>query len=196
MPKGNLEEILNGLDPDSYRMQLVNSAKIFKSNWVEFGEQLTKVASEKTYEQWGYKSFEDYCREEIRIKKATAIKLTNAYFFITKEDPEIINYSTSRQGLDLDAVSVLQKAKAEENFSPESYSELKSSVLEKGQSAPTIARKFKQMLNEETQPPESAFREQSLSLIQRLQKRLKPLDSVPSKYKEYLDEIADFLKTG
>lgn len=187
---------MNGLDPDSYRMQLVNSAKIFKSNWVEFGEQLTRVASEKTYEQWGYKSFEDYCREEIRIKKATAIKLTNAYFFITKEDPEIINYSTTRQGLDLDAVNVLQKAKADENFSPESYSELKSSVLEKGQSAPTIARKFKQMLSEETQPPEAAFREQSLSLIQRLQKRLKPLDSVPDKYKEYLDEIADFLRNN
>ena len=192
MQKNNIEDILKQLTPDSYRMQLFQSAKNFKMNWVEFGEHLTKVASDKAYAEWGYKSFEDYCREEIRIKKATAVKLTNAYFFVSAEDPDLLKHSGLHQSLELDAVGFLQKARNDENCSPELYSELKASALDKGHSGSTLARKFKKALEEETPPTEDAFQEQNLLLINRLQKRIKPLENIPSKFKEYLEEMADY----
>ena len=61
-----------------YRNNLKEAAKTFKSNWVQFGELLTKTATEKQYSLWGFKTFEEYCSRELRIKKTTAIKLTNA----------------------------------------------------------------------------------------------------------------------
>ncbi|MBU2512547.1 hypothetical protein KJ966_14520 [bacterium] len=192
MSNNSTEENVKRVDLNSYRTQLVQSAKVFKSNWIQFGEHLTKVASDKLYQEWGFKSFEDYCREEIRIKKLTAMKLTNAYFFMTKEDPEIFKHSNLQNNLDLDAVAVLQKAKSDDNCSPDFYSELRSSALDKGQSGPSLARKFKKMIQEETQTPDQNFHEQNLKLINRLQSRIKPLDNVPSKFKEYLEEMAEF----
>lgn len=195
MQKQDLEELVKQMDPNSFRMRLVQSAKNFKSNWVQFGEHLTKVASDKLYEEWGYKNFEDYCRDEIRIKKATAIKLTNAYFFVTKGDPDIYSHSNFESGLELDAVNILQKAKNDDQCSPEVYSELKVSALDKGHSGPTLARKFKKLVQEETQPPEKAFQEQNLQLVNRLRQRIKPLDDVPDKFKDYLEEMAEYFSS-
>jgi hypothetical protein len=195
MQQKNIEELIKQIDPESYRMQLVESAKVFKSNWVQFGEHLTKVASDKLYMGWGYKEFEEYCRDEIRIKKATAIKLTNAYFFVTQGDPEIINHSRSKSGLDFDAVNILQKAKNDENCSPEIYEELKNAALEKGQSGPTLARKFKQMIQTEGQTPQKNFQDENLQLVKRLSRRIKPLDTIPGKFKGYLEEMAEYFST-
>jgi hypothetical protein len=192
MQKQDLEKLIKQLDPNSYRMKLVESARLFKSNWVQFGELLTQVAADKLYTQWGYKDFEEYCREEIRIKKATAIKLTNAYFFVTKADPEIFNYANQSSGLDLDAVNILQKAKNDDQCSPEIYSELRSAALDKGQSPSTLARKFKRLVQMEGLAPDKAFQEQNLQLVNRLRQRIKPLDHVPAKFKEYLEEMADY----
>ena len=76
-----LNEIIEKLDPNSHRKQLIDAARAFKSNWIMFGEYLTKIASEKRYLEWGYQSFEEYCKLEIRIKKNTARK-NSRYFFI------------------------------------------------------------------------------------------------------------------
>ncbi len=184
------------MDPEKYREQVVNSAKTFKSNWVQFGELLTKVAADKLYEEWGYRKFEDYCRVEIRIKKNTAIKLTNAYFFVTNEDPDIFNHTTSKEcGLDLDTVSFLQKAKNDDNCSEDIYNELKESALERGQSSSTLARKYKQMTRDENQSSTKEFHKQNLNLVTRLQQRLSPLENVPDKFKTYLEEMADYFQT-
>ena len=196
MQKRNFEELLKSVEPDSYRMQLLESAKIFKSNWVQFGEHLTKVASDKLFRDWGYRDFEEYCRDEIRIKKATAIKLTNAYFFVTRGDPEIINHSRVKSGLDLDAVSILQKAKNDDACSPEIYAELKSAALDQGQTGPTLSRKFKKMIQVENQTPGKTFQEENLQLVKRLSRRIKPLDTVPERFKGYLEEMAEFFSTA
>ncbi len=184
--------VQNGTKQDSYRNQLVNSARDFKSNWVTFGELLTQVASEKTYIDWGYKHFEDYCKLEIKIKKNTAIKLTNAYFFITSEDPDIFNHSRMQSGLDLETVSILQKAKNDENCPAEVYDELKEAALEKGQSSPTLARKFRALTKVENEDAIKEFNDQNIKLINRLQQRIGPVDTIPDKFKQYLSEMEAF----
>lgn len=184
------EDILSQLDPNSYRAQLAQSAKSFKTNWVEFGEHLTKVASDQLFKEWGYMSFEDYCREEIRIKKATAMKLTNAYFFISKEDPAIIK-SGNLESLDIDAVSVLRKAKMDGNCTPENYDLLRESALEKGHVGQTIARKMKKLTEDELDSGK-AFYEENYRMVVRLQKRTKHVGSFPDEHKIALEKMSEF----
>ena len=181
-------------DPESLRMQLVKAAKIFKSNWVEFGEFLTKVASEELYKKWGFTSFEEYCRMEIRIKKHTAIKLTNAYFFITEKDPDFFKRSEKFGMPDLDTVNVLQKAEQDEHCSPEMYEELKHTALEKKPTGSTLARKFRAMTQLEKTAPGTVDKQQSLTIIRRLRQTFDHLDGTPEQFETYLSEMEVFIQ--
>jgi len=190
-----LEETIQQLDPDSMRMHLINSARKFKSNWVELGEFLTKAAADKAYEEWGYKKFEDYCRLEIQIKKATAMKLTNAYFFISQEEPSFFKDQNSSKFPDIETIGVLQKAKKDEDCSEEMYDELRDAALVKGQAAATVAKKYKELGNTNAGITENdTSLEQSFALVTRLKNKLAPLVDFPEKYKQYLQEMAEFLQ--
>lgn len=184
------DELMNSPE---YRQQLLDAAQVFRSNWVRFGEFLTRVASDKLYLEWGYKNFEDYCKVEVKIKKNTAIKLTNAYFFITQEDPEIIQNVQNRGLPDLDIVNFLHKAKSDENCDDALYQELKESALDKGQSQTTLSRRLKEMTRPSETDSKSIYIDQSISLTNRLKDKMSFLDSVPESFQEYLKEIQDFL---
>ncbi|MCP4754074.1 MAG: hypothetical protein GY866_24580 [Proteobacteria bacterium] len=200
MPSNNrpvrvLDDVVKNLDPNSYRKQLIDAARHFKSNWVEFSEYLTKVASEKLYLEWGYRKFEDYCKVEIKIKKNTAMKLTNAYFFITQGDPDLIQRREKEGIPELEVVNFLQKVKTDENCAPEVYDELKQSALDKEQSGSTLARKFKELIGKDGDSGSKDTLDLSLSLIDRLRKKMKPLEDVPSRFDDYLAEMEEYLKT-
>lgn len=186
---------INTSSPPSFQFRdnLKAAAKTFKSNWVQFGELLTKTATEKQYTQWGFKTFEEYCARELRIKKTTAIKLTNAYFFITKEDPQILEQAEIKGIPDLDVVNFLHRTKEKETCSPEIYEELKSSAIEKGQTGKTLARRFRELVNIDETEEEKNNLDQSLSLVNRLQRKIKPIGNLPPQFVEYLHEIEDFL---
>lgn len=187
-----ISEIIEKLDPNSHRKQLIDAARAFKSNWVTFGEYLTKIASERLYLDWGYQSFEEYCKLEIRIKKNTAIKLTNAYFFVTESEPSISEGFASKGVPELDVVSFLHKAKQDDHCTPEILADLKDAAIEKGQSGPTLARRFRQMTTAAGNDEEKQNLEQSLSLINRLQQRLKSHSDIPEKFGAYLSEMSSF----
>ncbi|MBT4286667.1 MAG: hypothetical protein HOD92_04960 [Deltaproteobacteria bacterium] len=190
-----LEETIQQLDPDSMRMHLINSARKFKSNWVELGEFLTKAAAEKAYEEWGYKKFEDYCRLEIKIKKATAMKLTNAYFFISQEEPEFFKNQNNSKFPDIDTIGVLQRAKQDEDCSEEMYDELRDAALVRGQAAATVAKKYKDLGNINAGITENdTSLEQSYALVTRLKNKLAPLPDFPEKFKQYLQEMEEYLQ--
>jgi len=183
------------MDSPEYRQQLLEAAQVFKSNWVRFGEFLTRVASDKLYTGWGYKNFEEYCKVEVKIKKNTAIKLTNAYFFVSQEDPEILQ-NVSKRGLpDLDVVNFLHKAKSDENCDDELYQELKESALDKGQSPTTLSRRLKEMTRPSDTDSKTIYLEQSISLTNRLKDKMSFLENVPTEIEDCLKEIQSFLNS-
>ncbi|MGK0289775.1 MAG: hypothetical protein ACI86H_001221 [bacterium] len=194
-----VENVLNSIDPNSFRAQVLGTALKFKANWVELGERLTRVATEKIYEDWGYKNFEDYCRLEIKVKKSTAIKLTNAWFFLQAEEPQLLQQETTLDSLpDLDAVQVLQKARSNENWTPEMYGQLKESAIEKKQSAATVARKYKEMnkvLEIERTGKDTTLSKETNAQLKKLEKNLKNFDDVPEKFLTYLEEIEGYLQS-
>ena len=187
-----VNNLIKNLDPDSYRVQVLNFAKKFKSNWIDFGEFLTKVATEKTYEEWGYKKFEEYCRVELKVKKATAMKLTNAFFFISEQEPELYKSSSETNIPDLDTVTVLQKAKSDEACTPEIYDELKDFALNKGKSASTLAKKFKELTVTAKESLEDANVELCKTMVRRLTKKTDLIEDFPESHQHALDELADY----
>ena len=187
-----LNEIIKKLDPNSHRKQLIDAARAFKSNWITFGEYLTKIASEKLYLEWGYQSFEEYCKLEIRIKKNTAIKLTNAYFFVTQSEPSISENFEAKGVPELDVVSFLHKVKQDDNCTPEIFEDLKAEAFENGQSGPTLARHFKQMTAPKGNDLKKQNQEQTLALLKRLQQKLARQPDIPSFFSEYLSEMSTY----
>ncbi|MFH2132964.1 MAG: hypothetical protein ABIK68_21475 [bacterium] len=187
-----VDHIIENLDPNSQRKQLIDAAHAFKSNWVTFGEYLTQVASEKLYLQWGYRSFEEYCKIEIRIKKFTAIKLTNAYFFVTQDEPSIGENFEIKGVPELDVVSFLHKAKQDDHCTPEIFEDLKEAAFEKGQSGPTLARRYRQMTAPVGSEAKIQVLEQSLLLVKRLQQKIQTQSDIPETFYTYLSEMSDF----
>jgi hypothetical protein len=171
-----IEKIMQQLDPASSRYQVLNVARQFKSSWVELGEQLTRVRNSGEFSNWGYGSFDDYCREEVRIKKETALKLTCAFSFLEKEEPEIL--ARSRRMLpvpDYRSIDLLRQAQEANQLNGEQYQMLREAVFEKERSHPTVAKQFRE-LNGQNQPPcESELLRQALLTARRLENQLQQL---------------------
>jgi len=192
------------LEPGSDRYQVLDKAKRFKSSWVELGEKLLQVSSRGFFREWGYQSFEEYCVHEIRIKRGTAEKLTMAYRFMEKEEPQLLNSGEELKPLpDYRSIDLLRKAKEEKGFSEEEYGNLRKSVVEEERSHPTVLKKYKEVaaLREEVNP--LAPLKASLSAARRLEATLRGLEQPPTLYLEqvggmiaHLEEELEALSAG
>ncbi|OQY17888.1 MAG: hypothetical protein B6I36_08190 [Desulfobacteraceae bacterium 4572_35.1] len=92
-----IELLLRQLEPGSARYSILNCAKHFKSSWVELGQQLQVVRQQRSYTDWGYTTFEDYCAREIRIRRQTADKLTMAFHYLQQNNPTLAQQSDNLQ---------------------------------------------------------------------------------------------------
>lgn len=191
----HIDSVMRHVEPGSDRYDVLEKAKRFKSSWVELGERLLEVSSKGRFREWGYQSFEEYCVQEIRIKRGTAEKLTLAYRFMEKEEPQIL---TTREELkplpDYRSIDLLRKAKEEKGFTEEEYGDLRKSVLEEERSHPTVLKKYKEVaaLREEVNPlvPLKA----SISAARRLDATLRGLADAPSLFLEQLGEMIAHLE--
>ncbi|HBA88007.1 MAG TPA: hypothetical protein DCZ75_08425 [Geobacter sp.] len=193
-PKSNserhIEAIMEHLEPGSERYEVLAKAKRFKSSWVELGEQLLKVSQKNRFREWGYGTFEEYCVQEIRIKRGTAEKLTMAYRFMEKEEPQLLAPNEPLKPLpDYRSIDLLRKAKEEKGFTEEEYGDLRKQVVEEERSHPTVLKKYKEVaaLREEVNPliPLKA----TISAARRLESALRALADAPAAYLHQVGEM-------
>jgi hypothetical protein len=188
--KGELviERIMQELDPGSPRYQVLATARRFKSSWVELGEKLLQIQKSGQFREWGYESFEDYCTREIRIKKPTAQKLTLAYRYLEKDEPELLVRQTELKPLpDYRSVELLRQAREEKSFSEDEYAGLRRAVIEEERSHPTILKRFKEVAaNREEGPDQRHLRKTALAAARRLESALRPLADLRPAYQEEL----------
>ena len=180
--KGELviEQIMKQLDPSSPRYRVLSVARQFKSSWVELGEQLTQVRNKGEFNDWGYTSFEDYCRDEVRIKKDTALKLTGAYNFLKKAEPEILVRNEQMLPVpDYRSIDLLRQAQEEQQISEEQYQQLREAVIEKERSHPTVAKQFRELTGQNNSLTEEQLLRQSLATVRRLEGQLQQLQALP-----------------
>lgn len=193
----HIEEIMQQLDPASERYRVLNSARRFKSSWVELGEELLKVSQEHLYRNWGYESFEDYCSREVRIKKPTALKLTRAYNYLAKEEPQLLSRQAELNPLpDYRTVDLLRQARQEEQLSVEQYDALRKTALEQSRSHPTVLKQFKEMTAGDEDPQAERMRhcKSALSAVRRLLNSLENLDTLAEAYQKPLLELLEILE--
>ncbi len=177
-----IETIMRELDPSSERYRVLDVARRFKSSWVELGQELLRVNREGLFRQWGYESFQEYCLREIRIKQPTAQKLTRAYHYLSREEPELLSRKAELKPLpDYRTIDLLREAREEQRFSNEQYAALRKAVLEEERSHPAVRKQFKEMAAANRSDPLAEQTERckaALAAARRLDNCLQPLQDL------------------
>ena len=145
------------LTPGSLRHQVLQTAQRFKSSWVELGALLVRVRNEGAWEDWGFKTFEDYCSKELRIKRQTALKLTNSYAFLARHERSLFDTeqppAPQQDAPAFEVVSVLAGAEQRGQLSDRDYRELRERIWDDSEKPAQIARELAQRYPEPPKPP-------------------------------------------
>ena len=191
-----IEQIMETLPPESERYQVLATARTFKSSWVALGERLLRVKRDGLFQEWGYDNFEAYCAQEIRIKKPTAQKLTLAYDFLEREEPQLIPQQGEIAPVpDYRSVELLRQAREEKGFSEEDYAGLRRAVLEENRSHPTVQKRFKEVAAaQEGGPSPSEQLRGALQTARRLVSLLERLGTVSEQAPTDLAQLIPWLE--
>ena len=177
----NIEEKMESLDVSSLRYHVLESAKNFKTSWVELGRSLYSVWKDKLYKDWGFGTFDAYTAKEIGIKKPTAMKLLRSYYFLEKEEPAYLkdDYTESADTAKLpsyEAVDLLRKAKDKKTLDSQDYSKLKKEIFEDGKDVQAIKRDLTSLIRQrEELEPEEAYKKRRTATLRRFIGSLKAL---------------------
>ncbi len=192
----HIEGLMRQLDPQSQRYQVLETARKFKSSWVELGEQLLKVSNQQLFQAWGYTSFEDYCSREVRIKQPTAQKLTLAYRYLEKEEPQLLARQAELKPLpDYRSVDLLRQAREVPELTEEDFQKLRQTVLEEDRSHPTARKRFKELVP--GQEPAADPRVQlktGIGAARRLASALREIPDLPAEFLPPLEDLLAYLE--
>lgn len=192
----HIEGLMEQLDPQSQRYQVLDSARRFKSSWVELGEQLLKVSSRRLFQDWGYASFEDYCSREVRIKQPTAQKLTLAYRYLEQEEPQLLARRAEFKPLpDYRSVDLLRQARETPELAEEDFRKLRRTVLEEDRSHPTARKHFKELMPaQEESPALKTLLKTGVGSARRLEAALRDIPALPPAFFPPLQELLAYLE--
>ncbi|MDD5166642.1 MAG: hypothetical protein PHQ57_04575 [Candidatus Omnitrophica bacterium] len=177
----NIEEKMKGMDEGSLRFHVLESAKNFKTSWVELGRSLYSVWRDKLYKEWGFNNFDTYASREIGIRKQTAMKLLRSYSFLEREEPGYLkeNLAESADVASLpgyESIDVLRLAKNKKTLSDGDYVHLKKEIFEKGKDVREVKRDLTALMRQrEELDPEEAREKRKLSTVKRFLSALKSL---------------------
>jgi hypothetical protein len=184
-----IEQLMAELDPESERYRILATAKRFKSSWVELGEKLLRLQTSGGFRDWGYGSFEEYCSREVRIRKPTAEKLTQAYRFLEREEPELLARPTEIKPLpDYRSVALLRQAQSEE-LPGEAYGKLRTAVMEGDKGHQAVLRQYREVTADRRQEDRQLGYRNALSAARRLRTALTGLDDLGGDVPGNLDHL-------
>jgi hypothetical protein len=143
------------------RAAIVGAARRWKASWFELGEALSRVRRGEQFREWGYATFEDYCKKELHLRRETADKMTGSFSFLRSRAPEIIERALTRDdrgrfasdegapgegGLPTyQAVDFWRRAE-EEGGPADTVGEIRRQVLDEGATLPRLNRQFREVL--------------------------------------------------
>jgi hypothetical protein len=141
-----LEDKMLAAAGDPERADVIGKARTFKRSWLELAEALTGVLERGSWEGWGYKSFDAYCKKELQITPSTAAKLTGSFRFLKSSAPTIIERSHSNHEApipDVKVVDFVQRAEERGAADDDTMAEIRRVAFDEGARAPMLARRFK-----------------------------------------------------
>ena len=185
MVKTKSLEIIEGkmkdLDRNSLRYQVLESARDFKTSWMDFGRILYSVCKNKLYKEWGYANFDTYVAKELGIRKETAMKLLRSYYFLEKEEPDYLkrDYADTLDTAlipSYESIDVLRLAKNKKDLGEQDYETLKKEVFEKGKDSRQIRKDLTALIRQRQElEPQEAYQKRRLGTIRRFLGTLKAI---------------------
>jgi len=176
-----IEEKMTEFDQDSLRFHVLESARNFKTSWLELGQALYSVYKDKMYKQWDYAAFDTYAARELGIRKATAMKLLRSYYFLEKEEPAYLKEGYMESGEvgrlpSYESIDVLRLAKNKKGLDDEDYANFKKEIFQKGKDARQVKRDLTALIRERNEVnPEEAAQKRKITSVKRLLSTLKTL---------------------
>ncbi len=141
MEQTNVDRALAALEEqhadDPERVELLRRTRRFKSSWLQLGEALSEVKKGKTWERWGYETFEAYAKAELKLRMDTVEKLTGSFLFLHKSAPEVLRRDPLENHLpSYQAIDFLRRAEErneqDKNVSIETMDEVRHKILDEG----------------------------------------------------------------
>lgn len=163
------------------RQHVLETAKDFKSSWIELGRALYSVHKDKLYKEWGFATFDAYTSKEIGIRNQTAMKLLRSYYFLEKEEPGLLKDENGALTEPVkipsyESVNVLRLAKNNKDLDNDDYEGLKKGVFSEGKDALEVRKDLTSLIRERKElEPEEAREEKRMVVIRRFLSTLKSL---------------------
>src|SRR5688572_24139302 len=133
---------------DAERVLVLERAKRFKRTWIELAEVLVKVREGETWLRWGFRSFDDYCGRELRLKRGTVDKLCASYGFLRANAPRLLRDEPDdvvRPVPSWQAVDFVARAEERGAASEETLDEIKRAAFDEGIPATALSRRFREV---------------------------------------------------
>ena len=81
-----------------------------RTKWLALGAKLAEVRDKHEWISWGYSDWSDYCERELRMKRAAANAMIDAYGWMRDHHPEVVNVQAPKWLPDMQAVKELMAA--------------------------------------------------------------------------------------
>jgi hypothetical protein len=202
MHQTNVDRALAALEEqhadDPERATMLRLTRRFKASWLELGEALTEVKHNKTWERWGYDSFESYTKKELKLRLDTVEKLTGGYMFLHKRAPEVLRRDPLEALPTMKAIDFLRRVEekaAEDNSIPEeTLVDVRKQILEENVPVAKIAKLYNDTLfpvseHQKREANRKAIKQTATKLRELLADSTAVSKRVASMVSEALDEL-------
>lgn len=176
-----IEERMTGMDTESLRFQILKNAKNFKTSWIDLGQALYSVFKDKLYKDWGFQTFDAYTSKEIGIRKNTALKLLKTYYFLEKEEPQLVNkgFVDTKDAAEVpsyESIDALRLAKKNQLLDESDYRRFRKDVFERGRDGREVKKDLITLMKQrEELEPDEARKKRREATIKRLLTTLRSL---------------------
>lgn len=143
-----MEDAMLAAAGDPERVEALDRARAFKRSWIELAESLTGIYDRRSYEKWGYSTFELYCRKELHLKPSTVQKLLGSFRFLQTNAPRVLERTPEQAAVPVPSVQAVEfVAKAVERGAAgeEELEKIQTAAFDDGVSAPLLKRRFKEI---------------------------------------------------
>lgn len=172
----------------------------FKASWLELGEALADVKRSKSWERWGYDSFEAYAKTELKLRGDTVEKLTASYMFLHKRAPEVLRRDPLEALPTYQAIDYLrrveEKAAEDDSIPQETVAEVRKQIIEDNVPAAKVARLYNDRLFPVSDSEKRESAKKSIrSTATKLRELLAETDAVSKRLAGSIGEALDELLT-
>ena len=202
MQQTNVDRALAALEEqhadDPERATMLRLTRRFKASWLELGEALTQAKRDKSWERWGYESFDVYAKTELKLRADTVEKLTGSYMFLHKRAPEVLQRDPLESLPTYQAIDYLrrveEKAAEDDTIPKETVVDVRKQILDDGVPVAKVARLYNDTLFPVS---EGAKRESNRKALKSTATKLRDLladtDAVPKRLASTVGEALDEL---